>query len=128
MNNLTKELIQFSGSNRHSDVVVDERPNRTLVQNMDGFSGSIFEFTVENFINELNIFSFKSQIQYIRRKIGKKFKDFNKKDCLDFLDVYVETYQKGFCFCPFGVGSDQQWDTKVVTIDNKEYFEYYFDY
>lgn len=128
MNNLTKELIQFSGSNRHSDVVVDERLDRTLIQNIDGFSGSIFEFTVENFINELNMFCFKSQLRYIRRKIGKKFKDFNKKDCLDFLDVYTETYQRSFCFCPFGVGSDQQWDTKVITIDNKEYFEYYFDY
>lgn len=127
MTKLTKELLKFV-DREEKHLKINEHENSTYMTNEDGFMSKIFEFTIKNFMNTLNKTMFGSRIQYIRRKMNKKFKDFTKQDCLDFLDLYCDVYENNFPCCPFGCGSDETWDIKVVTIDNKEYFEYYLNY
>jgi hypothetical protein len=128
MTRLTKELLKFVDYKKVEDLKINEEKDSTYMTDEDGFMSEIFEFTVKNFVKNLNKTGFGSRIQYIRRKMNKKFKDFTKQDCLNFLDLWCDVYENNFPCCPFGCGSDETWDIKVVTIGDKEYFEYYLDY
>ena len=68
---------------------------------------------------------YKSRLQLLRRKIGKKFEDFTVDDWLTLLDLHEKTSSRYDCGSLFGAGGDECSDWSIVEIDGKQYLEYY---
>jgi hypothetical protein len=135
MNNLTRELRDWIKSDSLSgglyencldnekDFEYSEEPGRSRIICEDiGLSSTIFELTVENFLN--SIYKCSSYVQYCRRCLGKKFKDFTIKDCLELSDRFCEKYGCSI----FGCGSDETSNEKVMKIDGVDYLLEYSRY
>lgn len=82
MTKLTKELLDFIGRDEEDlgkDIKVIDRGNSVLFNYDCGCSHSeIFELKPENILNSIRPSEsiYKGRLQTLRRKIGKKFKDF----------------------------------------------------
>ena len=129
MNSLTRRLRDWIKSDSLSggryenyldnedDFVYSEEPGKSYISCEDlGLNSSIFELTVENFLN--NISKSSQYVQYCRRCLGKKFKDFTIKDCFELSDLFGEKYGCSI----FGCGSDETSNEKVMEIDGIKYF------
>lgn len=87
-----------------------------------GLNSSIFELTVENFLSQISKSS--SYVQYCRKIIGKKFKDFTLDDCFKLDEIYGNKYGCSL----FGCGSDETCNETIMEIDGKKYFLEYSRY
>lgn len=131
MNKLTKELLNYIGLDEEDlDSKIDEvkELKDSTYLCYDGYcSGAgIFELTKDNLRNRVNTDSvYRGRLQYLRRKIGKKFKDFTINDWLKLLELHNTTSSWVEYGSLFGCGGDQSNDWKIIEIDGKKYLEYY---
>lgn len=130
MNKLTKELLNYIGLDEKDLFKLDEvneQSNSTYFCYDSYCSGAgIFELTKENLRNRINTDSvYRGRLQYLRRKIGKKFKDFTVTDWLKLLELHNTTSSVVEYGSLFGCGGDQSNDYKIIEIDGKKYLEYY---
>lgn len=131
MNKLTKELLNYIGLDEKDLSKLDEvneQSNSTYFC-YDGYcSGAgIFELTKDNLQNQIRPSDsvYRGRLQYLRRKIGKKFKDFTVDDWLKLLELHNTTSSWVEYGSLFGCGGDQSNDWKIIEIDGKKYLEYY---
>ena len=132
MNKLTKELLNYIGLDEEDlESKIDDvtELNNSTYFCYDGCcsSAGIFELTKENLRNQIRPSEsvYRGRLQYLRRQIGKKFKDFTLEDWLKLLELHNNRPSRSLCGSLFSCGGDQSDDWEIVEIDGKKYLKYY---
>lgn len=132
MNKLTKELLNYIGLNEEDfeckiDDVSESNDSVYFGYDCGCSNAGIFELTSENFLKNIcpSDSVYKNRLQSLRRKIGKKFKDFTVEDWIKLLELHNTSPSKVEYGSLFGCGGDGSSDWSIIEIDGKKYLEYY---
>lgn len=134
MNKLTKELLSYIDMDDEDfECKIDDvsESNSSVYFGYDGgcSNAGIFELTSENLLKNIRPSHsvYKNRLQFLRRKIDKKFKNFTVEDWMKLLELHNTTPSRSMCGSLFGCGDEVSvsdgWN--ITEIDGKKYLEYY---
>lgn len=87
-NSISKNNVNYECFKKHTEIDVCEPTNVSVLNDDLGMTSEIFKFTPKNFIERL---TWKNDYCYqvCRKLVGKKYRDFTKNDCEEFLNILI---------------------------------------